>query len=266
MNWLRWLVLLMVAALGCAPSEAWKLELGGEKPRRPRREREARRWKVPTEKPPAQRPPEQRPAERTGNVTITVEKILLGRQERVNLDSAWRYADEHVLVRGGRLARRNGIRIGVATDGFSAAVQAALSKSRNKEVQKLSITTLTGHTASISVGRDTYFEALRYWTPLGGTVLLERVFVGSSLVVEPTILPEDRVRVRLYPRFTTREGRAIDVAELATEVVLRNRQSMVLAQLDESSENVGYALFSWGRARESRQVTIILTPTIEGAP
>ena len=248
MHRLQWIPLLLLSAAGCVTTESWRFEPGELKPVR------------------SEQPPRQPPAERTGNVTVVVEKILVGRQDQINLDSAWQYADEHLVVRGGQMARQNGIRIGVSTGGFRAAFQAALKKSRNKQVQEITITTLSGTEGMISVGQDTYVEVLRYSTPRGRTVLLERTFVGSSLVVEPTILPDDKVRVRLYPRFTTRAGHAIDLAEMSTEVVLAHGQPMVIGALDESSDNAGFALFSWRRERESRRVTLTLTPFIQGAP
>lgn len=96
------------------------------------------------------------------------------------------------------------MRIGVAAGDFTGALSAALDRIRNRQVEKLSITVLSGRTGMIGVGQDTYVDVLHYWSPRGQFVLLERTLVGASLVVEPTILPEDRVQVRLYPRFTSR--------------------------------------------------------------
>ena len=252
---MQWIVPLLLAAAGCVSTEGWLFE-----PEEPVAVESDAEWEVLTREAETEKPP----AERTGNVTVVVEKILVGRQDEVNLEAAWRYADEHVVAGGGDLARRNGIRVGVSTDGFRAALRAALRKSRIKQVEKTAITTLSGTSGMIKVGQDTYVEALHYWTPRGRRVLLGRTFVGSSLVVEPTILPEDMVRVRLYPRFTTRAGRAIDLVEMSTEVVLAHGQPMVIGSLDESSDSAGFALFGWRRERESRKVT--LTPLIQGAP
>jgi len=206
------------------------------------------------------------PGERTGNVTLVVEKVLVDRRDALQLESAWRYADEHVTVRGGNLARRNGVRIGIALDGFRLALQAAMQQSRNVQVETAMITSLSGTAGSIAVGQDTYVESLRYRAPGGQIVLLERAFVGASLVAVPTVLPGDSVRVRLYPRFTTRDGRTIDVAAMATEVVVANGQPMVIGGLDQASDDVGAVLFSWGRRQQERRVILTVTPHIHGAP
>jgi len=210
--------------------------------------------------------PAQPPAERTGNVTMVVERIAVSQQDQTDLEAAWRYVDEHLGAAGGQLARRNGVRVGVATGGFRGALQTAFNKSRSREVQKTTLTVLSGAAGMIKVGQNTYVEALRYRTPLGRTVLLERTFVGASLVAEPTILPGDRIRVSLHPRFTASDGRVVDLAEMSTEVVVAHGQPMVIGGLDQSSDDVGLALFSWRRERESRKVTLIVTPYIQGAP
>jgi hypothetical protein len=254
-------MLLILAAVGCAPAEFWRLESGKPKARESEAEREIRDWQRKVEQ-----PSPQPPAERTGNVVVAVQRIMVAEQDRTRLAGAWKYTDDRVTVKGGDWAQSNGVRIGVAAGDFTGALSAALDRIRNRQVEKLSITVLSGRTGMIGVGQDTYVEALWYWTPRGRVVLFEGAFVGASLVVEPTILPEDRVQVRLYPRFTARSGRSIELTEMATEVVLRHGQSMVLGELDSSLDSVGFALFSWTQASERRKVTVILTPFIEGAP
>lgn len=53
--------------------------------------------------------------------------------------------------------------------------------------------------------------------------------VGASLVVQPEVLSEGRIRVRLTPRFSSfldRRRGAVDVHELATEVVVREGEEI----------------------------------------
>ncbi|MDP6438096.1 MAG: hypothetical protein QGH74_00510 [Candidatus Brocadiia bacterium] len=261
MSRVLWLVMVLLSAAGCVSGDAWQFEPYESKAVESKSERGLREAHAKSEQPSL-----PRSVERTGNVTIEVEKMLVGQHDQARLDSVWRYADEHVVVRGGQLARRNGIRVGVSKGGFRAALRAALKESRNKQVERITITTLSGTAGMISVGQDTYVEVLHYRGPRGERALLERAFVGSSLVVEPTILPEDKVRVRLYPRFTTRAGRAIDLAEMSTEVVLAHGQPMVIGGYDKASDNAGFALFAWRQERESRKVTLTLTPFIQGMP
>jgi len=204
--------------------------------------------------------------ERTGNVTLVVERFLVDRTESSRFESAWRYADERVTARGGSLAHRNGLRIGIELDGFRAALQAALRSASTHRIEKVMITTLNGRPGSIAVGQYTYVEALRVRGPGGGLTLLERAFVGTSLVATPTVLPGDMVRIRLHPRFTARDGQYIDVASLETEVVVANGQSLVIGGTDQASDDVGAALFSTGSRQQERRVLLTVTPHIHGAP
>lgn len=208
------------------------------------------------------------PARRTGNVMIVVDRTIVDQNDSAEVSAAWRYADENIAVGSdGSPARRNGIRIGVVKDGLAVQFRAALEKARNKETSQTFLATLSGSTAAIMVGQDTYIEILRYWTLLGKQVVLQRAFVGTSLVIEPTILPDDRIRVKLHPRLTTREGRSVNLTDLATEIVVNHGQPLVIGGLEQSSENsAGSALFSWARQRRRRNLTMTVTPYIEGAP
>lgn len=212
----------------------------------------------------APQPPFPR-AERTGNVTISVDRIAVDETEVRNVAAIWKYADENVVIQGGANVRRNGIRAGVATRGFAAALQTALEQSRSKKQQRIFITTLSGSTGMISMGGDVFVEVLRYWTPFGESVLLQRAWVGASLVVEPTILPGDKVRVKLYPRFSSRDGKTIDLTEAATEVILQHGQPLVMSGLEQSTDTAGWALFSRTEEHRTQNVTLIVTPSIEGA-
>ena len=206
------------------------------------------------------------PARRTGNVTITVQKIVTDRNDSSHASIAWRYEGDNIAVGGGPIARRNGIRVGVVKDGFAAQLRAAMQKGKRKQTSKMWLTTLSGHPAAINVGRDTYVEILRYRTSRGDRVLVSKAFVGGAMVIEPTILPDDRVRVRLHPRFTTRDGRSLNLTDATTEVVVAHGQPLVIGGFDQSSDSAGSALFSWSANRRRQKMTMIVTPCIEGAP
>jgi len=208
------------------------------------------------------------PARRTGNVTIVVDRILLDRNDSAQASVAWRYADERIAVGsdGGRLARHNGIRIGVVNEGFAAKLRSTLERIKNKETTRTTLAALSGHPAAIMVGQDTYVPIVRYRTFLGERVVLQRAFIGASLVIEPTILPEDRVRVKLHPRLTARDGKSIDLTEATTEVVVRHGQPLLIGGMEQSTDSAGFAMFSYDRRRRHRKLTMIVTPYIQGAP
>lgn len=206
------------------------------------------------------------PTSSPDNVAIEIEKIGLDQRRAMDANLAFRFADENVVVRGGgATARRNGLRVGIAGPNFRARLGASLRRGRRSTTERMFITVLNGHEGQILLGRDTFVETLAYWTPFGRKVLVERQFVGRSLVVRPRILPGGMVEVELWPRFTTRGRRgAIDVTQLATKVVVRSGQSIVIGGMTSASDDVGSVLFGIGRDRRTSTMTMILTPQIGG--
>jgi len=220
---------------------------------------------------PTQLPPGGRDAAAAlaNNVAITIEKVGTATGAAMDASLAFRYANDRVAIgsAGGRLARRNGIRIGVATGSFRGRLGISARRSRRTVREQMFITVLSGQEGVIAVGTDTYVQRLGYWTPLGYEVLVERAFVGRSLVVRPRILGRHAVEVELWPRFTTRGRRgAIDLTELATKVVVPDGQSIVIGGLTTGGDDVGSVLFGLGRRTRTSTMTMILTPKIGGVP
>ncbi|NQT21681.1 MAG: hypothetical protein HQ592_18390 [Planctomycetes bacterium] len=206
------------------------------------------------------------PARRTGNVTVVIEQIITDRSDSSRASVAWRHADENVAIGSGGLARRNDIRIGVVKDGLAAQLRAALTKSKRCNVLTSRLKTLSGHPAHMRIGQSGYVEILRYRTSRGDRVLLSKAFVGASMMIEPTILPDDRVRVKLYPRFTRRDGPSLNLTDLTTEVVVAHGQPLMIGGFDGSSDSAGSALFSRSVERRQSKMIMIVTPYIEGVP
>jgi len=207
------------------------------------------------------------PKERTGNVIVVLERHTYDRSDALQVASAWRYADQHILARSraGPLWRRNGLRLGLATDHFRGALGISAGGSRRTGSQRMMVTALSGQEAALMVGTDVYVPRLVVWTWAGPTVLFESEFVGSSLVVVPQVVGEDQIHVALFPRFTSRSGRIIDVTELRTEVVVPHGETLVVGGLDESQDSLAYALFGLDRRRADRRSLLLVTPYIEAA-
>jgi len=207
------------------------------------------------------------PEERSGNVIVVLERYTYGQDDALRVASAWRYADEDIVAgsRSGRLWARNGVHLGLATKRFRAALKVSASGRRQTTTQRMMLTALSGHETSLLVGSDIYVPTLRLWTWSGVVVVLEREFVGSSLVVVPEIVGEDQVRLSLFPRFTSRSGRVTDVTELTTEVIVPHGQTLVVGGLDQRRDSLSYALFSLGGRRSNRKTLLLVTPYIEAA-
>jgi hypothetical protein len=205
-------------------------------------------------------------AQSPNNVAIIVEKIESSALSATDASLGIRYASGKASVRaaGGALARRNGIRIGVASESLRARLRASVTRARSSSRQKMFITVLSGQEGTLLVGSDVYVERLGYWGPHGYRVLLERAFVGRSLAVRPRIARSGVVEIELWPRFTTRRGRVIDLTELATKVVARDRQPIVIGGMSTASNDAGSVLFGIGSRTRTGTMTMILTPQIGG--
>jgi len=225
---------------------------------------------VPTPRVPDVRVPTPRPAvpaPASGNVAITIEKVGASAQMANEASLAFRYADESVVVQspGTKLARRNGIRVAVARGNLRTQLDAATRRVGRTTREAMFIVVMSGQEGQILMGSDVYVQRLVYATPYGQRVLAERGFVGRSLVVRPRILGNGMVEVELWPRLTVRGRRgALDVTELATKVVVRDGQSVVIGGLSGASEDVGAVLFGIGGRTRSHTMTMILTPRIGG--
>ena len=206
------------------------------------------------------------PAASPDNVAIFIRKLGTDTTTATEGDLAFRYASGDVVLRGGeRVARRNGLRIAVANDDLRARLGASRRRTRSRTTEEMFIVCRSGTEGSIQMGRDTFVQALRYWTYDGWQTLVQRAFVGRALVVRPTILDGGKVAVELWPRFTTRGPRgAINLTQLATKVIVRDGQSIVLGGLTSGGSDVGAALFGVGDRRRTSTMTLVLTPKIGG--
>ncbi|MBS3763186.1 MAG: hypothetical protein KGZ25_07790 [Planctomycetes bacterium] len=250
------LALAVVFAAGCLGTPDWEPVEYGAIRSTADRAGENRSWKRPDTVPPE-------PARRTGNVVISVERRVFSGADQINFSTLWRYANNNIVVKGGHIARRNGLYVGGSTGNFRAALQTIARKSQNVKRSRAHIVTLSGHSARIKVGQQTYVETLRFRAPQRNIVMLERAFVGASLSVRPNVLPQNRLRIVLQPVFTTKKGRKVEITDMATEVIVRHGQQMVIGGLDESSDSAGYTLFHSGRGRKSQKSVLILTAFIQ---
>jgi hypothetical protein len=207
------------------------------------------------------------PKERSGNVIVVLERYNYDERSSAQVASAWRYIDESSLTAGkaGALWTRNGLHLGKATKQFYGAVGLVAASRQRQTTTRMMLTVLSGSEASLAAGTNVYVPALRLWTWAGSTVLFEREFVGSSLVVSAEVVGEDRIRLALFPRFSSRSGRSIDVTDLRTEVVVPHGETLVVGGLQESEDSLAFALFSVGVGERRGRMLLLVTPYIEAA-
>ena len=198
------------------------------------------------------------------NVGIVVEKLDAKTVAEMNLGGSFRARSGGTTVAGGGPPPRGGLVVSYASPSFAARIGAASSRSRSTSRQQMFIVVRTGTEGSLMMGGDVYITRLGYWGPYGYALIAEREFVGRVLVVRPTILPGGKIAVELWPRFSTRRGRFIDVTQLATRVVVNDGQPLVIGGLNTAEDEVTNALFAVGTRAESSTSTLLLTAKIGG--
>jgi type II/III secretion system protein len=89
--------------------------------------------------------------------------------------------------------------------------------------------------------------------------------VGTSLKVQASLVPGNRIRVRLTPRISyvasDRSG-AIEFTEAATELVVPSGRPVVLAGSTTETHTVLRQILGLGRERATSETTVVLTATV----
>ncbi len=251
-------LVVIVAVAGCAGSDLYQ---GFGKTRPKPTIAEAPRPSPPKTTPRPQGPPEAR------NITVILEKYDAATVNAAgaSLGLRARAGRSRVTVQGGPALARNGIHLSVGSPDLRARLRASASRRRSSLHQQLFITVADGQQGTLVVGSDVWVNRLGFWTPGGFVVLLERQFVGRSLVVRPRLLGGGRIAIELWPRFSTRRGKVVDLTQLATKVVVREGQPLVIGGLATGGESVGAVLFGLTSRQRTSSMTLVLTATVGGA-
>ncbi|HEX8692237.1 MAG TPA: hypothetical protein VF746_07455 [Longimicrobium sp.] len=196
-------------------------------------------------------------------VSVTAKIVVLDREAFTRAGLAY------LAVGGGRmhldaaelrrLPRPFRARIGSGTLGIDAFLEAARESRWVRSEYTQQVLTLSGSEARISAST----------LAVGPYAARSR---GPELIVTPTVLGDGRVRLRVSARVddtvTDAWGNAVDGSPLAseTQLVVRAGEPAVLASsaTRESSRDAG--LLRLRRADRQRDVLLVITPRVVGAP
>jgi type II secretory pathway component GspD/PulD (secretin) len=145
---------------------------------------------------------------------------VTGRMERTDrerqLEASGAVGGGPVRVGVGRRPPRSGVVIGGQD-----------SRSRTTVDARQQLLVLSGGRASLTVAEEVPYSEWLYTWGLGHGLWAQNVVwqqVGTSMVVEPRVLGNGTILVRLTPRFDYRANgtsQTVDVSELSTEVIVR---------------------------------------------
>ena len=86
--------------------------------------------------------------------------------------------------------------------------------------------------------------------------------VGTFLAVRPTILPDQRIRVKITPQISYQSDQGdgtIALVEASTEVVVQTGQPLTIGGTDGRGEVMRQFLLGYERVNQANQVSIVLT-------
>ena len=90
--------------------------------------------------------------------------------------------------------------------------------------------------------------------------------VGTTLVVQTTVLPKGQIRVRLTPQvsyFSPQGDGSIEFSEAATEVIVPNGQSMRIGGTTRGINQVTRQILGYRELQSSSESSFILTATVQ---
>jgi type II secretory pathway component GspD/PulD (secretin) len=157
------------------------------------------------------------------NIRIEVTAHMERTDRERQLEASGSVGGGPVRVGVGRRPPRTGVVIGGQD-----------SRSRTTVNARQQLLVLSGGRASLTVAEEVPYSEWLYTWGLGHGLWAQNVVwqeVGTSMVVEPRVLGNGTILVRLTPRFDYRAGgdsRTVDVTELSTEVIVRAGEEIAL--------------------------------------
>lgn len=200
------------------------------------------------------------------NIRIVVRMLTTNLNDYYAVDSLWRYVDQQVLlVRRSDVFARSGLKIGLASDGFTARLNMVKRNLKFSEEAELFLVVADGTSGYINIGTEIsvprFFYLSRWYSGIG----YEFRSAGKSLKVTARRLPTGLVEMHLTPVFSRflSTGGDIELAELTTTVTARPGQPVVLGGSTDAADNVAAALFSYRSGTRKTQTLITVTAYIQ---
>lgn len=127
-----------------------------------------------------------------------------------------------------------------------------------------------GGTASMMVASEVPYTAISWFRDYAtgqGYIAQGTAWqrVGTTLVVNPTILPKGQIRVRLVPQisyFTPDGGGSIEFSEAVTDVIVPNGRAMRVGGATRGINQVTRQILGYSQEQSASESSFILTATI----
>ncbi len=198
-----------------------------------------------------------------GNIRIEVTMLTANLSEYTEIDTLWRYVDDHLSIgnRRGRFAR-SGLKIGLATENFKVRLDIAAENLKESEETQIFLILADGATGYINIGKEIVIPRFYYHRRWYSRIEYEFIQAGRSIQVTAHKLPDGSIKMQLVPVFSKflNDGGSIELTELATTIIAKPGQTVVIGSLGTSGENVATALLGYQKDRHQKQTLITVTP------
>lgn len=192
------------------------------------------------------------------NIRVSIEFVEESELEKINIDVDWLFRDK--LWQVGTFGSSN------PADQFGPSVDAELLETGVYSLNRQFLLLQDGMEGRIFVGESIPFREV--FSQFGYIVPATNYRdVGSSFLVKPTLLADDRINIVISPEFsyaTGKEPETIVVNQAVTEVKVLNGHPLILAGNKESSDDFSTRFLNTLRKEKSaRNVLMIVTATIQ---
>jgi len=206
---------------------------------------------------------QQKPRPKPRNIRIVIRTLSTYLEDYDDIDILWRYVNNFdTIADEPELLEQSGLKIGVAGDAFKVMLKKAKGRIRSTVESELFITVADGETGYISIGRKVHVLGFDYVGTWYNNIDYPFVTAERSFKAKPQILSTGRIAVELTPTFVDLlgPGRDLELTRLATKVVLRPGQMVVLAGTTATKkEDLSTALFGTTVGAKERRTIITLT-------
>jgi len=158
------------------------------------------------------------------------------RNIRIEVSARMERTDRARQIEGAGTVNAGPVHVGVGRNPPPSGVVIAGQDSRSRTTvnARQQLLVLSGGRATLTVAEEVPYSEWLYTWGVGHGLWAQNVVwqqVGTSMVVEPRVLGNGTILVRLTPRFDYRAGgnaQTVDVTELSTEVIVRAGEEIAL--------------------------------------
>ena len=196
------------------------------------------------------------------NIRVVIDVLKVDSSEKKGLEAIFKYVDKNVAVyKSPTVAKNANLTIGLATGPFQAQLNIIKQNLKSASEQQIFIVLADRTTGYISIGKEIAVPRFYYFGRWYNRVDYQFQKAGKSLEVTAAKLPNGSIKLTLLPVFSKflNDGGALELVELATTVIVRPGEKMVIGSDGSTGQDVATALFGSVEHNHRKQMMMIVT-------